>query len=98
MFLKQKIAVVWFTAVIVLLFLFEGAMVLAGESFNIAWWTVEGGGGLSQGGTFSINGTIGQSDTGTMVGEQYVLQSGFWITANPSNNLLFLPVVSNSTP
>lgn len=98
MFLKQKIAIVWITAIIVLLVSFESAMVLAGESFNIAWWTMDGGGGLSQGDTFSVNGTIGQSDAGIMVGEQYVLQSGFWIAANPSNSLLFLPVVSNSTP
>lgn len=48
------------------------------QAYNIDWFTVDGGGGTSSGGAYSISGTIGQPDAGTLVGGSYVLTGGFW--------------------
>lgn len=31
-------------------------------SFEVSWWTVDGGGGVSSGGGFEVTGAIGQPD------------------------------------
>jgi hypothetical protein len=48
------------------------------QSYSIDWHTIDGGGGTSTGGVYSVSGTIGQPDAGTMSGENYTLQGGFW--------------------
>ena len=51
----------------------------ASGQFSIDWQTIDGGGGTSTGGVYSVSGTIGQSDAGaTMTGGQYSLDGGFW--------------------
>lgn len=47
-------------------------------AFSITWWTVDNGGGTSQGGPFLLRGTGGQSDAGETAGGVYTLRSGFW--------------------
>jgi hypothetical protein len=46
--------------------------------FAIGWWTADGGGRTSQGGTFALSGTIGQPDAGPLSGGTYELTGGFW--------------------
>lgn len=46
--------------------------------YNIDWWSIDGGGGRSTGGVFSVTGTIGQADAGLLSGGTYTLQGGFW--------------------
>ena len=46
--------------------------------FALDWSTVDGGGGSSTGGVYSVSGTIGQPDTGAMSGGNFTLQGGFW--------------------
>jgi hypothetical protein len=48
------------------------------QSYSIDGSTVDGGGGSSTGGVFTVSGTIGQPDAGTMSGGNYTLQGGFW--------------------
>ena len=48
------------------------------QSYNIDWFTVDGGGGVSSGGTFSLSGTIGQPDAGRLTGGSFALEGGFW--------------------
>ena len=48
------------------------------QSYNIDWSTVDGGGGTSTGGVYSVSVTIGQPDAGTMSGGNYSLAGGFW--------------------
>jgi hypothetical protein len=48
------------------------------DSFSIPWWTVDGGGGASQGGAYTLNGTAGQADASLATGGRYSLASGFW--------------------
>jgi hypothetical protein len=48
------------------------------QSYSIDWFTINGGGGTSTGGTYSLSGTIGQPDPGAMSGGNYTLSGGFW--------------------
>jgi hypothetical protein len=52
--------------------------VLANAQYAIDWFTIDGGGGTSSGGRFTLTGTIGQPDAGTLSGSNYTLQGGFW--------------------
>jgi hypothetical protein len=47
--------------------------------FSVKWFTVDGGGGLSTGSRFTIQGTIGQPDAGQpILGGGYSVRGGFW--------------------
>jgi hypothetical protein len=48
------------------------------QAFSIDWHTIDGGGGTSTGGVFSVSGTTGQPDAGVMSGSGYSLAGGFW--------------------
>jgi len=48
------------------------------NGFAIPWWTVDNGGGTSQGGTYTLSGTIGQSDASNASGGDFHLTGGFW--------------------
>ncbi len=48
------------------------------QTFSIDWFSLDGGGGTSTGGVYSITGTIGQPDVGTMSGGNFTLVGGFW--------------------
>jgi hypothetical protein len=51
----------------------------AAQSYSIDWHTIAGGGGTSTGGVFSLTGSIGQPDAGTMMtGGNFSLIGGFW--------------------
>ena len=52
---------------------------LRAQSYSIDWFTIDGGGGTSTGGVYSVTGTIGQPDAGVaMIGGNYSLTGGFW--------------------
>jgi hypothetical protein len=49
------------------------------QPYAIDWHTIDGGGGTSTGGVYSVSGTIGQPDAGTtMTNGQYAITGGFW--------------------
>jgi hypothetical protein len=50
------------------------------QSYSIDWFTIDGGGGTSTGGLYSVSGTIGQPDANAqpMIGGNYSLVGGFW--------------------
>jgi hypothetical protein len=48
------------------------------QNYAIDWFTIDGGGGTSTGGVFSVSGTIGQPDAGVMSGGNFTIQGGFW--------------------
>src|SRR5262245_2970480 len=64
------------------LFLALGISVFAGtalgQTYSIDWHTIDGGGGMSTGGGYSVSGTIGQPDAGAMRGGTYSIEGGFW--------------------
>ena len=57
-----------------------GSAALAPSSgpFEVAWHTVDGGGGSSTGGGYELNGTAGQPDAGEMSGGGFELAGGYW--------------------
>ena len=78
---KKRIAgttqlIVW----IVLSMLGGGATVWAqsGGPYDLSWHTIDGGGGVSSGGTYIVRGTIGQPDAAYSAGGDYELPGGFW--------------------
>jgi hypothetical protein len=49
------------------------------QTYAINWFTIDGGGGTSTGGVYSVSGTIGQPDAGgPMTNGQYAITGGFW--------------------
>ena len=46
--------------------------------YQIDWYTIDGGGGTSTGGPYTLTGTIGQADAGWSSGGNYELLGGFW--------------------
>ena len=51
----------------------------SGGSFNLDPNVIAGGGGSSTGGTFGLDGTIGQAATGgALTGGSFAINSGFW--------------------
>lgn len=49
-----------------------------GQTYTVDWHTVDGGGGTSTGGVYSVSGSIGQPDAGGMSGGNYSLDGGYW--------------------
>ena len=46
--------------------------------YAIDWFSIDGGGGQSAGGPYTLTGTLGQLDAATSAGQAYTLQGGFW--------------------
>src|SRR5512136_1880194 len=53
-------------------------MAQAQTNFTVDWFTIDGGGGTSTGGSYTVSGTIGQPDAGVMSGGQYSVTGGYW--------------------
>ena len=72
------------------------------QPYSIDWYKVAGGGGTSTGGTYQINGTIGQPDaSGALTGGNYSVTGGFWSLINVvqtlgTPKLLIVPNGANS--
>jgi hypothetical protein len=47
-------------------------------NYTINYYSVDGGGGTSTGGVYSVNGTLGQPDAGAMSGGDFSVVGGFW--------------------
>jgi hypothetical protein len=72
-----------------------GATLARVLDYDAGWWTADGGGGTSSGGSFALSGSVGQPDAGAMQGGSYSLSGGFW-AANPAPETgydVFLPAV-----
>lgn len=69
------------------------ALAQSGGTYDLSWNTVDGGGAtFSTGSTYSLGGTAGQPDAGSMNGGTYALDGGFWngIAGKPTAALLAL--------
>jgi hypothetical protein len=72
----------------------------SGGQFNLSWSTIDGGGGVSSGGQFTVTGTAGQPDAGSPLnGGQFSLTGGFWsflsVVQTPGSPLLKIKLVGN---
>lgn len=64
----------------------------SGGGYDLTWNVIANGGAtFSTGGTYSLGGTMGQSDAGTMSGGSYSLLGGFWVDF--LGNRLYLPLI-----
>jgi hypothetical protein len=62
------------------------------NGYTVERWTLDGGGGVSGTGRYSLVGTIGQPDASEgMARETYSLTGGYWGAVRTS--VIFLPVV-----
>src|SRR4029453_11581019 len=61
-----------------LVVLFGAVATVRAQTYAINWYTIDGGGGTSTGGVYSVTGTIGQPDAGKMTGGNYTIDGGFW--------------------
>ena len=53
------------------------------QLYTIPWYTIDSGGGYSNGGNFELEGTIGQHDAGpVMTGGNFSVRGGFWVGTN----------------
>lgn len=76
--LIAAIAPALFGAALVALLSITIAFAQSGGSYDLTWNTIDGGGGVSGGGTISLRGTIGQPDAGVLSGGTITLAGGFW--------------------
>ena len=74
---------------------------VSAPTFDLSWWTVDGGGSTTQASSpsYTLVGTIGQADAGLMEGTGYGLVGGFWATVPAGyNHHIYLPLVVRNTP
>src|SRR5437870_13689972 len=72
------------------------------QNYSIDWFTIDGGGGTSTGGVYSLSGTIGQPDANAqpMTGGNYSLVGGFWslfAVQTPGAPLLSIRLTTTNT-
>jgi len=88
------------------MYLAVAAVLLAGATWGLAapgpavpWWTVDGGGGTSSGGSYALTGTVGQAEPGPrMQGEVYELAGGFWGAGEQAAYTAYMPAVMRAGP
>ena len=77
-------------------FLLLVSVALAQGDYDLSWFTVNGGGGNSIGGPYTLSGTAGQPDGGVLSGGTYTVTSGFWVGVAgpmPPTFTLYLPLI-----
>ena len=64
-------------------------------TYDISWWTVDGGGvSFAVGGSYSLGGAAAQLDAGPQLsGGVYTLTSGFW-NLGQTGHQVYLPLLS----
>src|SRR5882762_3251591 len=71
------------------------------QTYSIDWSTIDGGGGTSTGGVYTVSGTIGQPDAGRMSGGNFTLDGGFWgiiaAVQTPGSPLLRIVLTTTNT-
>ena len=84
-----------FTLLVVLLLLLAPvARAQSGGGYDLTWNTVDGGGATwSEGGGYSLGGTVGQPDAGVLSGGGYTLAGGFWPGGAAARYGVYLPLV-----
>jgi hypothetical protein len=88
-----------FRALLLALLLSTTLAAAAGPQPDLDRWTVDGGGGTSRGGTYVLDGTIGQAEAGAgSSGAPYTLSGGFWGDAAQRGYVVYLPLVVTAYP
>ncbi len=76
-----------------------------GPGYTLDWWTVDGGGDSTNGGSgYTLAGTAGQPDSAVWQGGGYTLVGGFWggaataATTLPDGESVYLPLILKAGP
>ncbi len=78
--------------IIIYLALVPFVLAQTGNGYDLTWWTVDSGGGISSNNGYELDGTVGQPDAGfASSGTGYTLAGGFLSDNNPPN--LYLPII-----
>jgi uncharacterized repeat protein (TIGR01451 family) len=67
-------------------------------TFSLPWFTFDGGGGRSSGGSLEVVGTAGQPDASVMAGGEFSLNGGFWYAAVTTDAAPDLSITQTVTP
>jgi hypothetical protein len=51
------------------------------QSFDLSWWSVDGGGATGAGGPYAVTGAVGQPEVGGAYGAYFALDGGVWSAA-----------------
>ena len=84
---------IFFIILLLALFAFTVIALASNGGYEIAWFTMDAGGGRSTGGDYTLNGTIGQLEVDSPAsGGDYTLTGGFWpgLAVQPR---IYLPLV-----
>ena len=92
--MSRKLVILFLAALLALILV--SVVLAAPQAFDLSWWTVDGGGGTSSGGDFTLSGTIGQPDTSPLMsGGDFTIVGGYWGGgALLAQNQLYLPIVT----
>jgi hypothetical protein len=71
------------------------ALAQSGGLYDLSWSSIDGGGyTFSTGGAYSLGGSTGQPDAGSLSGGVFTLEGGFWGLAQSTPQYrVFLPTV-----
>lgn len=76
----------------------SGESVAQGGDYDLPWWTADGGGGRSVGGSYILLGAVGQPEVGTTLsGGGFALAGGYWAGGRywagaPGETAVYLPL------
>jgi hypothetical protein len=88
----------WLLLLLTCLALMTTAVLAQGTAtYTHTWWTVDAGGGSTSAGAYSLVGTTGQPDAGTLRSGTYTLKGGFWGGILPEIRL-YMPLNLKQTP
>jgi hypothetical protein len=93
---KHIVVLLCITILLLILLVISPTTLAALDAFDLNWWTVDSGGGQSNGGNYSILGVAGQPDAGVVHGGDFILAGGFLsgVTApHPPVYNILLPLV-----
>ena len=83
-----------FIPIVLAVFIVSIAVAQSGSGYDLTWSTIDGGGGSSSGGSYTLDGTLGQFEAGTLSGGGYTLSGGFWASATAQSQFaVYLPLV-----
>ena len=75
---KRKMITHMPRSAVLILLLIALAASTATAQYELSWYTIDGGGGRSSGGPYTITGTVGQPDAAYSAGGNFELLGGFW--------------------
>jgi hypothetical protein len=85
----------WYGAVLGLIALLLATQIAFAQigGYAMTWWTIDGGVGQSEGGSYTLRGSIGQPDAGRLGGGDYTLAGGFWNGDRSTTMRVYLSMV-----